>query len=268
MYKLIALDLDGTALTSENKITEETRDAIFYARSKGVKVILATGRIAGEAAEFAFELGADDEMISSGGAAISNASSGVSLTDWAMDYETGAKVVSAVEHLPVTVMIYVGDKLYLNPRSDEILSKRKRNEGFLTNKIVLTNIADRILEDKLPVNKVFARSNDRSLLDSAAEKISPLPAIRITTSAIDNIEVMPKNADKGTALSILAKSLGITMDEVIAIGDSDNDYDMLKAAGVAVVMGNGDDKTKQLAHYITDDNDHNGVANAIYHFIK
>lgn len=268
MYKLIALDLDGTTLTSENKITLESRKAVLYARGKGVKVVLATGRIVGEAAEFAAELGADDELICSGGAAISNASSGTNLTEWAMDCETGAKVVEAVENLPATIMIYVGNKLYLNPHSNEIMTKRKRNEGFLANKIVTTHIADRIRAEKLRVNKVFARYPDRTVLDSASEIISRIPTVRLTTSASDNIEAMPETADKGTALKMLSQSLGIRMEEVIAIGDSDNDRDMLLSAGVAVVMDNGDEETKKLAHYITKDNDHDGVAHAIYHFIK
>ena len=78
---------------------------------------------------------------------------------------------------------------------------------------------------------------------------------------------MPAGINKGVALRELTRVMGITMEEVMAVGDSDNDSDMLKIAGMPVVMGNGDDAVKQLAKFVTDTNDNDGVAKAIYKFI-
>lgn len=78
---------------------------------------------------------------------------------------------------------------------------------------------------------------------------------------------MPEGVNKGLALRELTHVMGISMDEVMAIGDSDNDSDMLKIVGMPVVMGNGDEAVKQLAKYVTDTNDNDGVAKAIYEFI-
>ena len=78
---------------------------------------------------------------------------------------------------------------------------------------------------------------------------------------------MPVGVNKGLALRELTHVMGISMDEVMAIGDSDNDSDMLKIVGMPVVMGNGDEAVKQLAKYVTDTNDNDGVAKAIYEFI-
>lgn len=119
---------------------------------------------------------------------------------------------------------------------------------------------------KFPVSKVFARGDVQVLAEALAE-INQLPGIHITRSAENNFEIMPEGINKGLALQELTQVMGITMDEVMAIGDSDNDSDMLRIAGMPVVMGNGDEAVKKLAKYVTDTNDNDGVAKAIYKFI-
>lgn len=266
MYRLIALDLDGTVLTSDVSILPSTVEAVAYARSKGVKVVVCTGRIVGEAAVFSKEIGASSLLISAGGAAISDVRNARNVKEWAMPWDIGARVVEAVQNRPVTVMIYVGDRLYLNPYSDEILSNTKRTEGFWSSKVVLPDVAAAIRENRFPVSKVFARGETKHLAAALGE-ISKLPGIHITRSAENNFEVMPEGVNKGLALGELTHVMGISMDEVMAIGDSDNDTDMLRVVGMPVVMGNGDEAVKHLAKYITDTNDNDGVAKAIYKFI-
>lgn len=266
MYRLIALDLDGTVLTSRVDILPSTIEAVAYARSKGVKVVVCTGRIVGEAAVFSEEIGASSLLISAGGAAISDARNARNVKEWAMPWDIGAQVAQAVQNRPVTLMIYVGDRLYLNPYSDEILSSTKRTEGFWASKVVLPDIAAAIRAHKFPVSKVFARG-DTAVLAEALGEINRLPGIHITRSAENNFEVMPAGVNKGVALRELTHVMGISMNEVMAIGDSDNDTDMLKLVGMPVVMGNGDDAVKQLAKFVTDTNDNDGVAKAIYQFI-
>ena len=80
-------------------------------------------------------------------------------------------------------------------------------------------------------------------------------------------EVLPKNNNKGTGLKKLAEKLGIKQEEVMAIGDGNNDIEMLKFAGVGVAMGNGTKMAKDAANYITDTNENNGVAKAIEKFL-
>ena len=83
-YRLVALDLDGTLLNSKKEITLVTREALMQAKARGVHVVLSTGRIVGEAAEFAREIACDDLMVTAGGAAISSASDERILESWAM----------------------------------------------------------------------------------------------------------------------------------------------------------------------------------------
>ena len=216
MYRLIALDLDGTVLTSSVDILPSTVEAVAYARKKGAKVIVCTGRIVGEAAVFAKEIGASSLLISAGGAAISDVRNSRNVREWAMPWDIGARVVEAVQNRPVTVMIYVGDRLYLNPYSDEILSSTKRTEGFWASKVVLPDVAATIREHKFPVSKVFARGDIQVLAEALAE-INQLPGIHITRSAENNFEVMPAGINKGVALRELTRVMGITMEEVLSL---------------------------------------------------
>ncbi len=263
-YRLIALDLDGTLLNSRKEITPSVYEAISWAACKGIRIILSTGRIVGEAAEFAREIPCEDIMVTAGGAAIASAKDERILESWAMPCEIGARAIEAVQNRPLLLMIYVGDKIYINPFSDQDFVQNYRYEGFHANKVVLDDIAGEIRKQQLPVTKIYALGGKEEL-DAALETIRPLPHITITSSGSDNFEVMPENVNKGRALLRIGEMLGIPAEEMIAIGDSDNDASMLRASGMPVAMGNADDELKKLAKYITSDCDHDGVARAIYH---
>ena len=90
-----------------------------------------------------------------------------------------------------------------------------------------------------------------------------LPNLVVTSSFKTNIEVTHKDAQKGIALQYYADTLGISMDEVFAIGDNSNDVSMLKLAGYSVAMGNANQEAMNTAKFQTDDNKHGGVAKAI-----
>lgn len=263
-YRLLALDLDGTLLNSKKEITPETCKALAWAKERGIYVVLSTGRIVGEAAEFAREIACDDHMVTAGGAAIATASDERILESWAMPCEVGAQAVAAVQDLPVRVMIYVGDKIFINPFSDQDFVVNYRVEGFHANKVVLKDIAGAIRQRNLDVTKVYAIGAQEDL-EKALQIIRRLPHVTITNSGADNFEVMPEGVDKGMALVRLGQMLGVAPEEMVAIGDSDNDAAMLRAVGMPVAMGNADPALKALAQYITADCDHDGVAQAVYH---
>lgn len=266
-YRLIALDLDGTLLNTQKEITQDTKDAIALANQKGIHVVLSTGRIVKEAVEFAREIDCEDLMVTSGGAAIASAAGENHLFDWSMSIETGARVVEEIQNRPVRMMIYIGNKIYINPYSNRDFLVNYRVEGFHANKIVLDDIAAHIRENRLRVAKAYALG-EREVLDEILREIRPLPGITITSSGNDNFEVMPAGVDKGTALLRLGQMLGIRSEEMAAIGDSDNDAAMLQAVGLPIAMGNAEAGVRQLAQYVTADCDHDGVAQAIYHILR
>mgnify|MGYP004525334117 CR=1 FL=1 len=223
-YRLLALDLDGTLLNSRKEVTPAVKRALEWVRDRGVHVVFSTGRIVGEAAEFARELPCDDLMVTAGGTAIAAASDERILQSWDMPCEIGAQVVAAVQDRPVRVMIYVGSKIYINEYSNRDFVANYRIEGFHANKIVTEDIAGEIRKNKLNVTKVYALGE--------------------------------------------REMLGVTPAEMAAIGDSDNDAEMLRAVGMPVAMGNADPALKALAKYVTADCDHDGVAQAVYHLFQ
>ncbi len=267
-YHIIALDLDGTVLTSEHTVQQSTTDAVRWAREQGVYVMLSTGRIAGEAADFARQIGTDDLMVTGGGSSISSLSTGTCMERCSFPWEVAVQVAEMIEHADMNAMIYCGEQLFLTEKSDVTFSSYKKNEGFLNNKVVLKSVAEHIRQHQLSIDKLFTRCADAALLQSVRTRLEKLPQVRVLSSAADNLEVIAPNTDKATALARVAERLGTDLEHTIAIGDSENDLEMLQAVGMPIAMGNATDEVKRLAKYITADNHHDGVAQAIYHVLR
>ena len=219
--ELIALDLDGTALTPDNTVSDATRDAVRRAREAGLHVVISTGRICGEARDFAVALGTDDVMVTSGGASISSVSEGRCTMRMSMPWEPAVRAAAAVERIGITAMIYVGETLLITPYDDLEFGRYKSNEGYLAVKQVVPSVAEYIADHRLSVDKIFARSNDPVMLGMIRSQIEQIPGVRVMSSAADNIEVVTPAADKGTALGMLCRALGTDLSRAAAIGDSD-----------------------------------------------
>ena len=114
------------------------------------------------------------------------------------------------------------------------------------------------------INLYFRNPQDRL---AAYEELKDLP-LEFVYAEATSLEMTAKNVSKATGLMELAQKLGILMNEVVGIGDADNDIEMFKSVGLAVAMKNGNDTVKKLAHFITNDNDNNGVGEAIQHILK
>lgn len=266
-YDLIALDLDGTALTPNNTVSPAVHDAIAWARAQGLHVVISTGRICGEAAEFARMLGTDDRMVTSGGATLSSAAQGTCTMRISIPWEPAVRAAAVVERIGMTSMIYAGERLLITPYDELYFSRYKTNEGFLVSKQVEPSVAEYIATAHLSVDKIFCRSKDRVLLDRARAQIETIPGVRVMSSAEDNIEIISPLADKGRALAMLCRDLGTTPARCIAIGDSENDLEMLRAVGMPVAMGNATDEVKAVCRHVTATNAADGVAQAIYHLL-
>lgn len=266
-YNLIALDLDGTALNRQQTVSPAVREAVGWARARGVHVVVSTGRICSEAAEFAQMMGANDEMVTSGGATLSLASKNICTMRVSIPWEDGVRAAAVVERVSMASMIYAGERLLITPHDEMFFGSYKTNEGFLTSKQVVPSVAEFIANERLAVDKIFCRSMEPFMLHMARRQLANIPGVRVMSSAEDNIEILSPLADKGRALGKLCEQLGTTLDRCIAIGDSENDLEMLRAVGMPVAMGNANDEVKSIAKYITATNAEDGVAKAIYHLL-
>ena len=261
---LIALDLDGTALNPQNQVSPATADAVRRARESGIHVVVSTGRICGEARDFALMLGTDDQMVTSGGATLSSVSQERCTMRMSMPWEAAVRASAVVERIGMITMVYVGETLLITPYDDIEFGKYKSNEGYLSAKKVVPSVAEYIATNHISVDKMFIRSQDPVMLVRARAQLEQIPGIRVMSSATDNLEVITPAADKGVALGMLCRELGTDLDHAAAIGDSENDLSMIRFASASVAMGNARDNVKAAARYETTDNNHYGVARALY----
>ena len=260
---LIALDLDGTALNPQNQVSPATADAVRRARESGIHVVVSTGRICGEARDFALMLGTDDQMVTSGGATLSSVSQERCTMRMSMPWEAAVRASAVVERIGMITMVYAGETLLITPYDDIEFGKYKSNEGYLSSKKVVLSVAEYIATNHISVDKMFIRSQDPVMLVRARAQLEQIPGIRVMSSATDNLEVITPAADKGVALGMLCRELGTDLDHAAAIGDSENDLEMLNAVALPIAMGNTSAAVKNLCLRETLTNAQDGVAAAI-----
>ncbi|MFZ5989267.1 MAG: Cof-type HAD-IIB family hydrolase [Bacillota bacterium] len=271
MYKLVAVDLDGTLLNSRKEISGEDKKYISLAIDKGVRVAICSGRIYTGARVFAKELSATGPLIACNGAVIRDV-----LTD--RIYHTNPlfkkdclELVDLLRGENIYFHIYMGDILYTERLEHSSLYYWNRNallnEEDRINIKVVKDIYDSVCENEDRPSKVVVISEEHCVLDKARKLVEEIRTVEVASSNYNNFEIMNHGVNKGKALEILAKKLGILRDEIIAIGDNENDYSMIRFAGLGVAMGNAKEDIKGVSNYITLTNDENGVSEVIKKFV-
>ena len=269
--KLIALDLDGTTLNSAKHISERTRKALEAAAEKGVPSVVATGRPFAALPKDVFDIHAIRYMLTSNGAAITDLEKNEIFYENCLDTGT---VEAAVEMLKDTDYIlegFIGGKAYIEKEYYDHVKKTGRSfrdvNYILDTRNPIEDLCGFLLEHREHVENINVNFEDVSCKPALREMLLTLPNATITTSFKNNMEIGGPTTSKAEALRQLGRLLGVHKDEMLAAGDSPNDMAMLKEAGIAVVMGNGEEEVKAVADYITSDNDHDGVGEAVEKFV-
>ena len=269
--KLIALDLDGTTLNSAKHISERTRKALEAAAEKGVHIVVATGRPFAALPKDVFDIHAIRYMLTSNGAAITDLEKNEICYENCLDPGT---VEAAVEMLKDTDYIlegFIGGKAYIEKEYYDHVKKTGRSfrdvNYILDTRNPIEDLCGFLLEHREHVENINVNFEDVSCKPALREMLLTLPNATITTSFKNNMEIGGPTTSKAEALRQLGRLLGVHKDEMLAAGDSPNDMAMLKEAGIAVVMGNGEEEVKAVADYITSDNDHDGVGEAVEKFV-
>ncbi|UXI03727.1 sugar-phosphatase [Photobacterium sp. TY1-4] len=266
MYKLIALDMDGTLLNSDKQVSPRTKQAIADARAQGVKVVLASGRPLEGMTAYLTELDIlsdDDFVLSYNASLIQRVASRQIIHRQVIQGSDAKNVASLAADLGVHVHAFSPERGLITPQN----SRYTEHESIL-NSMPVTELDFAELDDQEEIIKVMMVA-DPDILSAA---ISKLPAMlyeqySVVQSAPFFLEVLHPQSNKGAGVAMLAEHLKISADEVICMGDAGNDHHMIRYAGLGVAMGNACDATKALADHITDTNDNDGVAQVIESFV-
>ncbi|MGG1600688.1 Cof-type HAD-IIB family hydrolase [Paenibacillus naphthalenovorans] len=238
-YKLIALDLDGTLLTDDKRISEENKAAIRLAEDAGITVMFATGRGVQNVEEYVRELALGSPQVTVNGSEVWKAP-GKLLERHVVDPGLIRRMYKLAAYYDTWFWAYCVGDIYNKERwlpESEIDAKQWMKFGFYTEN-----------EDSLAVIR---------------QELASWNQLEITNSHPWNLELNPKGISKASGLKRVCELLGIHMSQVMAMGDSLNDAVMLQEVGLGVAMGNAQDEVKALADTVTLTNEENGVAQAI-----
>ena len=266
MYKLIALDMDGTLLNPQGQITPRTHAAIAAARAQGVTVVLTSGRPLEGMTPYLAELGLtgqDDYVICYNGALVQQVADQRILRSQLL---TGSDA-SAIAHLAFELGVNVhGFSVRQGLISPRVSTYTEHESQLIKMPINLVDFATLPADEQ--IMKVMM-IDEQPQLSRAIERLPAELYERYTVvrSAPYFLEFMNKRSNKGTGVAALAEHLGLDATQVIAVGDAGNDRHMIEYAGLGVAMGNATDEIKALAQHTTARNDEDGVARVIEQFI-
>lgn len=264
-YRLVAIDLDGTLLNKDWEISPRAREVIRAVRAQGVHVTLATGRMYASTVRYARELELDLPLITYHGALVKTSREGQVIYERLLPREYAKEIVSLVKELHYPINLYFnhdGDRLYV----DRVSAATRRYAR--QSSVPFYEVPDLLaLLDRDPIKVVVI--NDEEILDALAAEGRRRwgDVVYITKSEPTYLEFLHPEATKGKGLAAVARYLGVPREEVMAIGDSYNDLEMFKYAGLAVAMGNAREEIKAAADYVTASNEEDGVAQVLERFI-
>ena len=269
--KLVVIDIDGTLLNSDGLLSAENKLAIQKAQEKNVQIVLCTGRPIRSAAYLLEELDLleeDDLIITSNGGLIQKAKTGKILHQVTFNREESLDIYRLGQKLQMPVTFIDLNYVYEPEYPAGLESIYTGGKVQQENGLKFVNIDIACLPDPFEIHQILM-SRPEEELDAVIPRIPKIYHERynIYRSLSFILEFLPKQVDKGSAMQILAERLGLERDQIMGIGDRENDLTLVKNAGLGVAMGNAIDEVKEVSDYITKSNDHHGVAHAIQKFI-
>ncbi|MDQ0285133.1 Cof subfamily protein (haloacid dehalogenase superfamily) [Desulfofundulus luciae] len=265
MYRLLAVDLDDTLLDKDLRISEDNRRALALARRAGVVVTLATGRMYRATLPFARELEIDAPLITYQGALVKHAVTREVVVHRPVPLACAMDIIARVQSRGYHINIYLDDHLYVERHTDE--SRLYQSISGVQARAV-GPLVPFLKEARQDPTKVLVIAREEKL-DELATELRPLYGdnLHITKSKPYFLEFSHPQATKGHALAAVAAAYGFKPGEVIAVGDSYNDLEMIEWAGLGVAVANARPQVKARADYVTASNEDGGVARVVEKFI-
>lgn len=271
--KLIALDLDGTLLTSEKRVSGRTLEVLKECERRGIEIVPTTGRAKQAAPDFVLELPGVHYGIFVNGASIWDLKKQEELFAGCIDWKTAQETARMLRRYPILFDLYLDGKGVCERSFLDRLEAFGVPEVYCRlireSRIAVDDLSRYLEQTKAQVQKmnlIFPEGNlqVRHLVRAELEKQSGL---LVTSSLPWNLELNAAGVTKGSAVLRLAGHLKLPIGETMACGDGENDLSMLQTAGFGVAMENGASFLKEHADWITLSNDCDGVAEAIKRWV-
>ncbi|WP_251550417.1 sugar-phosphatase [Neobacillus muris] len=267
MYKLVAIDIDGTLMNDRKEITKEVNDAIQAARAKGVRVVICTGRPIVGVQSIVEELklnDKDDYVVTFNGALVQNTHTNEVESQITLAYEDLKELYELSLKINSPLHFFDTENLYTPNRE---INRYTIHEAHINQIPLHYRPIDEVPKDMIIPKVMYIDEPER--LNHIISKIpeSIWDKYTLVKSAPFFLEILDPRVSKGNAVKQLAEKLSIKREEVICIGDGENDLSMIEYAGCGVAMGNAESVVKEAAQFHTLSNNENGVAYAIENLV-
>ena len=288
MYKLIAIDLDGTMLNQYGVVTEKTKDVIKQVQEKGIEVIIASGRPIDSIKTIAKEIKSEKYFISGNGAILYDIKKDEILYENMLKKSKVLDIIKICEENSIYYNIYTEKEIIaksLNYNTlyyyKENLNKEEENKTHIN---IVQDVYNYISEREEKILKIMICDGNKTIFNSIMRKLKGISDIevlevshmsrKIIKQVTEEIpleyfytEVSAENVNKWNALEVLAEKINISKQEIMTIGDNINDKKMIENAGMGVAMGGSTPEITQIADLVTCSNTEDGVAQALLKLI-
>ena len=256
--RLCYFDVDETLVDSGRNIPKELQDALSRCRQRGIRLALATGRKYDSARPYAQVIGADAPLILYNGARIQEPETGEILYDKKLDLNEAVAGLLLVKRHGLHVNLYLDDVIYIE-RETEVSRESAEKDG-----VAQKPVGDLIAFLKNEPTKLLIIGPGEKLMALWTDFDQQLHKAEVVHSEPTYLEILPAGVSKGAALQEVSKITGVPLSAIAAFGDSNNDIEMLKAAGLGVAVGNALDSVKAVADYVAAADRGLGVAEGLY----
>lgn len=269
--KLIALDMDGTLLGRDGKLSSKNKEAIKAAMNNGIHVVISTGRVFGALPKDVLCVPGIEYAVTSNGARVVRLEDQCTIYTNLIDEDRMAHVEEIIFRDNLLVELFYNSDVVVEKKCLDNLESyglpREYSEYVLKTRTPVENLCETAKNNRGAMENINVNFNCMDCKEALWNELNQIEGITVTSSLPHNIEIGGATTSKGNGVAHLCEILGIKSEEVMACGDSHNDASMFEFAGLAVAMGNAHEDMKEIADFVTKTNDEDGVAFAIEKFV-
>ncbi|MBE5794208.1 MAG: HAD family phosphatase [Clostridiales bacterium] len=262
--RLIAMDMDGTLLNPAQQLSRENRLALLDAHRAGIRLAICSGRMPGDSALFALENRLEQiAILGLNGGCCQLSPVAAPYANHVLPAPLALACCRLCAEKGMTFGLFLRNQVVIFQGKAELRRCDWGGHWDTSGAPVMTYGGNMEQLAAQGINKIVCVEEDPAALSAVRKEMKKLDGLQVTSSWVNNLELMPAGVDKGLAVRELAQHLGLDLSQVMVIGDYDNDLSMFRCAGFAVAMGNASEAVKAAAHAVTLTNAEDGVAYAI-----